>query len=58
MVGSPFHVAAGVPFLVAISSDDCTVQLEIDGARSPREVQGTMDARTLGIALNRIGFRF
>ena len=48
----------GSPFLVAISSDDCTVQLEIDGARSPREVQGTMDARTLGIALNRIGFRF
>ncbi len=39
-------------------SDVCTVQLEIDGARSPRDVQGAADARTLGIAVNRIGFRF
>ena len=47
-----------VPLSCTAFGDDCTVQLEIDGARSPREVQGTMDARTLGIALNRIGFRF
>lgn len=38
--------------------DLCTVELEIDGARSPREVSGLPDARTLGIALYRVGFRF
>ncbi len=36
----------------------CTVELEIDGARSPRDVLGLQDDRTLGIALYRIGFRF
>ena len=36
----------------------CTVQLSIEGARSPREVYGEGDERTLGIALYRIGFRF
>ena len=39
-------------------SDVCTLQLEIDGARSPRELYDAADARTLGIAVNRIGFSF
>ena len=38
--------------------DACAVELEIDGARSPQEVSGLSDARTLGIAVYRIGFRF
>lgn len=46
------------PLACPVDLDVCTVQLEIDGARSPREVYGTQDARTLGIALYRIGFRF
>ena len=44
--------------LACADSDVCTVQLEIDGARSPRELYDAADARTLGIAVNRIGFRF
>ena len=36
----------------------CTVGLIVDGARSPREVRGSADSRTLGIALYNIGFRF
>ena len=46
------------PLACAIGRDACAVELEIDGARSPREVHGISDARTLGIALYRIGFRF
>ena len=44
--------------LACADSDVCTLQLEIDGARSPRELYAAADARTLGIAVNRIGFRF
>ena len=36
----------------------CRIGLAIDGVRSPREVYGRRDARELGIALYRIGFRF
>ena len=38
--------------------DACTVLLNVDGARSPREVRGAQDGRTLGIGLFNIGFRF
>ncbi len=55
-------VVQEVPLVCTTFRDDCTVELEIDGARSPREVRrdvgGTQDARTLGIAVNRIGFSF
>ena len=44
--------------LACPDADVCTLQLEIDGARSPRDVYDAADARTLGIAVNRIGFRF
>ena len=47
-----------VPLDCPRDSDSCTVQLDIDGARSPREVRGSADGRRLGIALNNIGFRF
>ncbi len=47
-----------VPLACTDLEDACAVELEIDGARSPREVSGLPDARTLGIALYRIGFRF
>ncbi len=36
----------------------CTVQVEVDGARSPREVRGSEDGRTLGVGLYNVGFRF
>ena len=39
-------------------SATCTVRLDVDGARSPREVRGTQDNRMLGIGLYNIGFRF
>ncbi len=55
-------VVQEVPLACTAFRDDCTVELEIDGARSPREVRrdvrGTQDARTLGVAVNRIGFSF
>ena len=55
-------VVQETPLRCTTFREDCTVELEIDGARSPREVRGevrgTQDARTLGIAVNRIGFRF
>ena len=38
--------------------DTCAVRLQVDGARSPREVRGAQDGRTLGIGLYNIGFRF
>ena len=47
-----------IPLACPIGRDACTVQLAIDGARSPRDVQGGPDGRELGIALSRIGFRF
>ena len=47
-----------VPLACTGLGETCAVALEIDGARSPREVSGLPDARTLGIALYRIGFRF
>ena len=47
-----------VPLACPIRGDTCTVQLEIDGARSPRDILGTQDGRELGVALSRIGFRF
>jgi hypothetical protein len=47
-----------VPLACTGLGETCAVELEIDGARSPREVSGLPDARTLGIALYRIGFRF
>ena len=47
-----------VPLACPIGGSVCTVQLEIDGARSPRDVDGGLDDRQLGIALSRIGFRF
>lgn len=37
--------------------DACTVLLNVDGARSPREVRGSEDGRTLGIGLYNVGFR-
>ncbi len=37
--------------------DACTVLLRVDGARSPRDVRGSADGRTLGIALYNVGFR-
>lgn len=47
------------PLACPIDRDVCTVLLEVDGARSPREVYGSSDdGRMLGIALYRIGFRF
>ena len=55
-------VVQEVPLACTTLGDDCTVELEIDRARSPREVRrevrGTQDGRTLGIAVNRIGFGF
>ena len=36
----------------------CTVQVDVDGARSPHEVRGSQDGRTLGIGLYSVGFRF
>lgn len=36
----------------------CTVELIVDGARSPLDVGGSADGRTLGIAVYNIGFRF
>ena len=39
-------------------SATCTVRLDVDGARSPREVRGTQDNRMLGVGLYNIGFRF
>lgn len=39
-------------------SATCTVSVDVDGARSPREVRGSQDGRTLGIALYNIGFRY
>ena len=36
----------------------CTVLLNVDGARSPRDVRGSADGRTLGIGLHNVGFRF
>ena len=36
----------------------CTVRLDVDGARSPQEVRGSRDGRTLGVGLYNIGFRF
>ena len=47
-----------VPLACPIRGDACAVQLAVDGARSPRDVQGGTDDRELGIALSRIGFRF
>ena len=47
-----------VPLACPTVGSVCTVELEIDGARSPRDVYGTQDGRQLGIALSRIGFRF
>ena len=47
-----------VPLACPTVGSVCTVQLEIDGTRSPRDVYGTQDGRELGIALSRIGFRF
>ena len=47
-----------IPLACPIGRDVCTVQLAIDGARSPRDVDGGPDLRQLGIALSRIGFRF
>lgn len=55
------HARTGVhevPLACPPDRDACTVQLEIDGARSPREVYGSPDGRTLGVALHRMGFRF
>ena len=46
------------PLACPTRSDACTVQLAVDGARSPRDVGGGSDARELGIALSRIGFGF
>ena len=39
-------------------SRTCTVRLDVDGARSPQEVRGSRDRRTLGIGLYNVGFRF
>ena len=39
-------------------SGTCTVALDVDGARSPQEVRGSADGRTLGIALYNVGFTF
>ena len=50
--------AQEVPLACPTGGSVCTVELEIDGTRSPRDVYGTQDARQLGIALSRIGFRF
>ena len=47
-----------VPLACPVRGDACTVQLAVDGARSPRDVQGGSDARELGIALSRIGFGY
>ena len=47
-----------IPLACPIRGDRCTLQLEIDGARSPSDVRGGPDLRQLGIALYRIGFRF
>ena len=40
------------------SGDTCTVQLDVDGARTPSEVSGSADSRTLGVALHGIGIRY
>ena len=39
-------------------SPTCAVRLDVDGARSPQEVRGSRDGRTLGVGLYNIGFRF
>lgn len=39
-------------------SPTCAVRLDVDGARSPQEVRGSRDRRTLGVGLYNIGFRF
>ncbi|MCY4599481.1 MAG: phospholipid carrier-dependent glycosyltransferase [Acidobacteria bacterium] len=36
----------------------CTVYLDVDGARSPSDVRGSADGRTLGVGLYNIGFEF
>ncbi len=46
-----------VPLACPLRGDTCTLQLAIDGARSPNDVRGGPDRRELGIALYRIGFR-
>ena len=46
-----------VPLACPARADACTLQLRIDGARSPRDVQGSPDGRQLGVGLSRIGFR-
>ena len=47
-----------IPLACPAAGDVCDVRLEVDGARSPRDVDGGADGRELGIALYRIGFRF
>ena len=47
-----------VPLFCPVRGDACAVQLTIDGARSPSDVQGAPDDRRLGIALSRIGFGY
>ena len=54
----PETVLHEIPLACPIDGDACHVDLTIDGARSPREVLGTDDARELGVAVSRIGFRF
>ena len=39
-------------------ADTCIVRLDVAGARAPSEVNGSTDDRVLGVAMERVGFRF